>query len=303
MIIPESFTKITAQRFGDAGAAWVRELPGIADRCMEAWGLTDCVPIAALSINFVCMCRSVVHGNAVLKIQGPHTERYTEIEALRLYDGRGCCRILELDMARAAMLLERVEPGTPLRAHPDRGVQLSVGVEMMRRLPVSIQDGHRLPPYSAWLDNAEAEMRRASAPGSLLDLLESARAQYRMVDAAGEPHVLLHGDLHHDNILKADGDRWVAIDPQGVIGPAVMETGRFIQNHSMEDYGEMDRAEVEGATREVARLLGRPYILVLRALYVLHALSVCWDWEMNVQAEKLHRGLAQCRELLDKIGK
>jgi streptomycin 6-kinase len=43
------------------------------------------------------------------------------------------------------------------------------------------------------------------------------------------PTVLLHGDLHQDNILQ-DGDEWLVIDPKGVIGEDAYEVGAFIRN-------------------------------------------------------------------------
>ena len=44
------------------------------------------------------------------------------------------------------------------------------------------------------------------------------------------PQILLHGDLHHWNILS-DADRgWMAIDPKGVIGASCLDVGRFINN-------------------------------------------------------------------------
>ena len=44
-----------------------------------------------------------------------------------------------------------------------------------------------------------------------------------------DPDVLLHGDLHHDNILQ-NGDDWVVIDPKGVIGESAYEVAAFIRN-------------------------------------------------------------------------
>ena len=300
MEIPRYFIEKTSRQFGAQGGAWARELPSIAEHCIEGWRLTDCAPVKELSINFVCMCTSSVHGDAVLKIQGPHPERYTEIEALEIFGGRNCCRILERDMERAAMLLQRVTPGTSLRALPDRDRQLSIGAEMIRRLPVPAAGARRIPTYSMWLSNADAMLAHTKSPRALIDLMEKAHEQYQAVAASGGPHLLLHGDLHHDNILQAGG-AWLAIDPQGVIGPPVLEAGRFIQNHDMMDYRLMDWPEVERTVRTLAGLIRQPSILVLRALFVLHALSIVWDWEMNVQAEKLRDGVEQCRRILEAI--
>ena len=42
--------------------------------------------------------------------------------------------------------------------------------------------------------------------------------------------VLLHGDLHHENILAAERAPWLGIDPKGVIGEPTYETGALLRN-------------------------------------------------------------------------
>lgn len=108
----------------------MRDLPGILDSCIERWQLRDCVPINDLSITLVCFARSARFGDVVLKIQGPQQERLTERESLRIFAGRRACRMLDVDEAAAAFLMERIVPGTTLRAHPGRDDQLRIGTEM-----------------------------------------------------------------------------------------------------------------------------------------------------------------------------
>lgn len=42
--------------------------------------------------------------------------------------------------------------------------------------------------------------------------------------------MVLHGDLHHDNILRCERQQWLAIDPKGVIGEPAYEVGAFLRN-------------------------------------------------------------------------
>jgi streptomycin 6-kinase len=48
-------------------------------------------------------------------------------------------------------------------------------------------------------------------------------------DSAAEP-VLLHGDLHHENILAARREPWLSIDPKGVVGEPAYEVGALLRN-------------------------------------------------------------------------
>jgi streptomycin 6-kinase len=59
-----------------------------------------------------------------------------------------------------------------------------------------------------------------------------ARAEREFADllASAGPPTLLHGDLHHDNILAAGAGRWLAIDPKGLVGEAPYETGALLLN-------------------------------------------------------------------------
>ncbi len=301
MQIPDSFTDEAIRRFGERGRAWVAELPSILEGRLQAWHLIDCQPIPNLSINYVCFCTSLQHGPVVLKVQGPHQERYTEIEALQLFGGRSCCRIVAVDLPSASMQLERACPGSTLRELPDRVQQLAIGARMVRDLPLRATSPNRLPTYVQWLEAAGLMLERTAAPSGLRELLSDAREQYERLLVAGEQPAVMHGDLHHDNILR-DGDRWVVIDPQGVTGPAVLEAGRFIQNHAAVDFRWMDWQELEQTTQFVASVLEQPYARVLRAFSVLHVLSVCWDWQMHAEAGKLEPGQRQCREILRVVG-
>ncbi len=151
MDIPEYFLQKASRIFNDLGPPWVRELPSHLARCIDMWQLSDCRPIADLSINLVCYAHSSQYGEVVLKIQGPHTERYTEITALQRYNGRHACRLHAVDLSIPAMLLERIRPGSCLRALEDKAEQLHIGVEMLAQLPIPIENDCSLPHYSMWL--------------------------------------------------------------------------------------------------------------------------------------------------------
>jgi streptomycin 6-kinase len=112
-----------------------------------------------------------------------------------------------------------------------------------------------------------------------------------------EPTVLLHGDLHHDNILRGRDGQWLVIDPQGVAGPAFLEAGRFIQNHVVPPTGAIDLDETSKVIQYVSSRLEQPWGRIARTLFLLHLLSMCWSYEMNESAEELGRQKGQCVEL------
>ena len=61
------------------------------------------------------------------------------------------------------------------------------------------------------------------------DLVERAEGAVKEFFAEDHTPMLIHGDLHHFNILKSERG-WLAIDPKGVIGPAAYEVGPLLLN-------------------------------------------------------------------------
>lgn len=91
--------------------------------------------------------------------------------------------------------------------------------------------------------------------------------------------VLLHGDLHHDNILQ-DGKDWVVIDPKGVMGYPVNEVWAFICNPLNECSVNI---VVQDRINEFARKLNLEAQLIVNWCFVQSVLSWIWDVEDNLR--------------------
>ncbi|MFC9691673.1 aminoglycoside phosphotransferase family protein [Kribbella sp. NPDC056951] len=48
-----------------------------------------------------------------------------------------------------------------------------------------------------------------------------------------QPDVLVHGDLHHRNILSADREPWLAVDPKGLIGDPAYDAVTFLKARTL----------------------------------------------------------------------
>jgi streptomycin 6-kinase len=189
-------------------------------------------PFAPLSYNYVAPAVRADGTEAVLKLGVPHRELVTEIEALRLYDGRGMARLLEADADRGAMVLERLRPGAPLSDISDDDRAASIAAGLMTRLQRPAPPDHPFPTVEDWA----AGLRRLRArfdggtgplPDALVERAESLFSE--LIDTMGPP-VVLHGDLHQGNVLSAEREPWLAVDPKGVVGEAEYEAGAFLRN-------------------------------------------------------------------------
>lgn len=302
MQIPPYFLHKAARQFGDAGPGWVQQLPEFLARCEAQWKLTDCVPADKLSINLVCYAHSALYGDVVLKIEGPHPERFTEMTALRLYAGRQACTCLGIDKEIAAILLERVVPGYDLRKLPNKQEQLEIGAEVIATLPVPLHETHGLPYYGDWITTAIANTHAHYRPSAQMSaLMASTDELYRQICPGDEPLCLLHGDLHHENILCHSDGTWKVIDPQGVIGAPFLESARFIQNHVIDQDNVFHWNMLDDTVAYFTARLGESKYTIASAFFILHVLSTCWGYEMNYEEDRLARLIDECECLLQYV--
>jgi streptomycin 6-kinase len=155
---------------------------------------------------------------AVLKVQQPHRESEHEAAALALWDGDGAIRLLDSEPEEHALLLERSEPGTPLSSVGGEAA-LDVFVELLPRLwkPAGAPFGTLAAEAAWWADSLEETWDRFARPFErrLLDAALEALLQLPRTQGA---QVLLHQDLHGDNVLAAQREPWLTIDPKPLVG-------------------------------------------------------------------------------------
>jgi len=153
-------------------------------------------------------------GDVVLKIQWPHRESEHEADALELWQGDGAVRLLARDDERHALLLERCRPGTFLRGHA-----LDVLAGLLPRLwkPAGAPFTSLADEAAWWVSTMRSEWERAGKPfeEALVDAAISFLEE--LAPTQGE-QVLVHQDLHPDNVLAAEREPWLVIDPKPLVG-------------------------------------------------------------------------------------
>lgn len=267
---------------GDAGREWLDRLPAVVRLCAEMWGLTVEPPFPNLTYNYAAPARRADGTAAVLKLGVPtDTELMHEAEALAAFDGRGAVRLLAFSARNAALLLERAEPGTMLAAvqYDERATRHAAAV--MRSLWRSPPDGHSFPTVHQWSGGLRAlREKHDSGTGPVPESLVGAAEQlFSGLLATAGPDMLLHGDLHHYNILSARRQPWLAIDPKGVIGEPAYEPAPFLLNPS----GLAQRPDAEQLLRSRIRILADELELDAHRIHAwasAHSvLSLCWSVE------------------------
>jgi streptomycin 6-kinase len=219
--------------------AWLERVPELVTRCCEEWALTPGLPYRPGAAGHAIRVERSDGTPAVLKLIYPHRESEHEADALALWDGDGAIRLLERSEDGYAMLLERCEPGTVLAAEGQE-VALDVMIGLLARLwkPAG-EPFHTLASESAWWASYLEEQWERSRPPYPRALLEAAVAVFEELPATQGELVLLDQDLHAENVLSAQREPWLVIDPKPLLGErefAVAPIVRsFERGHSRRD--------------------------------------------------------------------
>ncbi|MBE2221845.1 MAG: phosphotransferase [Anaerolineae bacterium] len=238
VVIPQAFAKRMVEMNGADGQAWMAHLPQMINQLAEQWQLTILPPFK-LSYNYVAPVTRADGTTAVLKIGYPSPELLTEMAALRWYNGRSACHLLDSSPTHYAMLLEQIQPGQPLWSLEDDEAETGIAAHLMQQLwqPIPPEDQPIFPTLEKWTQallwlSDYFEDGFGPFPRRLVETAVSLRAELL---ADNIPPRLLHGDFHHENVLAAQRQPWLALDPKGVIGDPAYEVGAYLYNPNTEN--------------------------------------------------------------------
>lgn len=300
MPLPSRFIDNIHRVFGDAGRQWLTRLPTIVVRCRAKWGLRDGVISPDMGLNYLEFATAGSGEAVALKIGVPHPELLTEVEALRLCEGRRVVRMLDADRELCAILMQRLQPATMLWQLGDNREETRIAASLMRELPAPVPSTHNLPTFARWVDRAFRLTRTEWDPQALMPrhLIDRAEAAFDDVERNATDQVVLHGDLHHANILLDDRSGWTAIDPKGVVGPRCLEAGRFIHNQLPRNLPIGRRVQmVRERLAVLSTELALPQKTLAASALVDCVLALCWELEDETVGPGWQHGTELAREL------
>ena len=237
-VIPDRFVRDMIALDGDGARAWLDRLPAILAACEQHWHITIGPPFE-LSFNYVAPATRNDGTSRVITACLPSGVFTRQAEALQLFDGHGTVQLLEYDEAEEVMLLERLLPGTLLGTLEDDQKATSIAASVMRQMWRPAPQEHPFPTISDWGRGfVRLRQQYAGGPGPFpLALLTEAETLFAELSATMSENTLLHGDLHHENILAATRQPWLAIDPKGLVGEPAYETGALLRNQLARVFG------------------------------------------------------------------
>jgi streptomycin 6-kinase len=163
---------------------------------------------------------------AMLKLAGGPEEQAGG-ELMSWWGGQGAARVLARE--DCAILLERLEGPRSLAALARQGgdheaTRILCEVAAGLHAPRSAAPPPTFVPLDIWF---RALWPAAAAHGGAFTM--AALMARELLDDPRDP-VVLHGDLHHDNVLDGGARGWLAIDPKGLIGERAFEFANLFRN-------------------------------------------------------------------------
>lgn len=169
------------------------------------------------------------HQPVVLKVARREGEEWRSGEVLAVFGGKGLVRAVE--HPNGAVLLERLMPGNDLtvlslsgRDEEAAGIIAEIIEQMASVRP--------LVPAAIAIADLASGFQQFRSNGDLMPtgMMQKAERLYLELCASQTDVRLLHGDLHHYNVLFDASLGWVAIDPWGLLGELEYEVGASLRN-------------------------------------------------------------------------
>ncbi|WII73578.1 aminoglycoside phosphotransferase family protein [Bdellovibrio sp. 22V] len=223
----EGFKKNIREVYGADGESWLKNLPQQLKELASQWDFELEQVHPYLTYGFVGFIKFSSGKEAVLKMSPPLGPLSREVEWLKIHSGIAP-EVFLYSTEYSALAMERLQPGYTVKRLVIEG-QDELATRTLAR---AIRQLNRKNTASVLLFQPLSQLSAAykELEGRLDKyLVDKAKGLFKELTAPGGEEVLLHGDLHHDNVLQSE-DAWKVIDPHGYIGDPVFEVGPLFYN-------------------------------------------------------------------------
>jgi streptomycin 6-kinase len=234
-MIPRNLVAYASRMGNDEMQSWISKLPDIVGELARRWSLQLGEPFQPGGVAaWVAPARDQTGRDVVLKVGWPHFESEHEGEGLRAWSGHGAALLYATDVLddTRALLIERCMPGSTLDTLPETEQDVVVAGLLHRlwRVPLSDHPFRSLQfMANVWADGYE---RKVAARGSKLDegLAREGIELFRTLPSDATHDVLLVTDLHAGNVLSAEREPWLVIDPKPFVGDPTYDALQHLLN-------------------------------------------------------------------------
>ena len=231
--IPDNFLEKMVTIYGTDVEEWVQSLPDLISKSETQFGIEVQAPFENLSYNYIAHGMNRENRSIVLKLSFEKAALYKEMRTLTALAGRGAVEVIEWNDEIGAAVLERAIPGTPLSATLDDREATEVFCEVFRRLHHQhVTEEASFQTMREWFQAFVRYRTHFGSTGPIPDhwVVRAEETLEDLLKTTTRP-VLLHSDLHHENILQRGDNEWAVIDPKGILGDIYFETLQYLLNY------------------------------------------------------------------------
>jgi streptomycin 6-kinase len=235
LVPPAGFLAYAAR--GPEWAEFLDRLPALVRDLLAEWQLAVDGEATHGFSALVVPVRTAGGRPAVLKVGWPHEEAEHEHLALQHWHGRGAVQLLRADPRRSALLLERLHREDLSELGDLEACEVVAGLYPRLHVPAPPS----LRPLTAYVDRWTGRLAQLPRDAPLpRRLVEQAVSLGRgLVGDEASTGTLIHGDLHYANVLAADREPWLAIDPKPTSGDPHYEVAPLLWNRWEELAGDI----------------------------------------------------------------
>ena len=259
--------------YGKEGKQWLDSLPDITAKIANEHNLSGLTPANNMTFNYVAS--GYQNDKPIILKIGMNSKALTkEASCLKAFAKHAAAEVIADDTNM--IIMQRAVPGSTLKDHfPDNDIDatkiLCASIKELHK--ASIPESHNFYHLSELFKTLDQKL---DIPDEILSKAKHLRD--KLLSTTTE-EVLLHGDLHHDNILK-NGDSWLVIDPKGFTGDPAFEPAAYLCNPIPELLQENNTREIiENRIKICSSELGIDSRRIADWLYAKSVL--CWAWRLE----------------------
>jgi streptomycin 6-kinase len=212
---------------------WLESLPALLQELTYRWSLRVGPPFDhSGTCSWVAPAIRKDDASAVLKLAMPHMEGEHEIEGLRFWNGNPTVKLIEADDKSGAMLLERCQPGTSLRSEPEASQDEIIAGMLKRIRSANIRSNgfQQFRRLSEMLEVWQRETLAQEQDWPEAGLVRQGLSIFERLSRPSPTDTLLATDLHAGNVLRAEREPWLMIDPKPFVGDPAFDVVQHIIN-------------------------------------------------------------------------
>jgi streptomycin 6-kinase len=236
----------------------------------------------------------------VLKLAKDHGDEWKAGDVLAAFDGRGVVRVYAHD--RGSTLMEWASPGHSLVGMAIDGTDdeatTVLAATIAAMTPAAPCNG--VPTVEDWGSGFDRYVASGDAQIESA-LLSKAHSLYRVLGRSQQSVRLLHGDLHHDNVVFDRERGWLAVDPKGIVGELEYEIGAVLRNPVQRPELFADPVVIQRRVNRFCDALGLRADRVVAWAFAQAVLSAIWAIEDGPATPTLHSSLQLAEALAPHI--